>query len=67
MNIKFENQELNIENGLKIREGLKEQIEKSEKKDIIAAIYNNEVASLNHIIKKELFLSIYNNITFFLR
>ena len=53
MNIKFENQELNIENGLKIREGLKEQIEKSEKKDIIAAIYNNEVASLNHIIKKD--------------
>lgn len=53
MKITCENQEFNISEGLKIKDALKEQIENSSTKNIIAVIYNNEVASLNHVIKKD--------------
>ena len=53
MKITCESQEFNISEGLKIKDALKEQIDNSNIKKIIAVIYNNEVASLNHVIKKD--------------
>ncbi len=52
MKITYENEEIEVQDGIAIKDGLKEQMEKSGIKDIIAAIYNNQIASLNHPIHK---------------
>lgn len=52
MKITYENEILEIEEGTTIKEALKEQIEKSSMKDIIAARFNNNIESLNLPIKK---------------
>jgi uridine kinase len=53
MIIKCENELIEIEEPISIKEGLKVQIEKSDVKDIIAARYNNEVVSLDKEINKD--------------
>lgn len=53
MIIKCENELIEIEEPISIKEGLKVQIEKSDAKDIIAARYNNEVVSLDKEINKD--------------
>lgn len=53
MIIKCENELIEIEESISIKEGLKVQIEKSDVKDIIAARYNNEVVSLDKEINKD--------------
>lgn len=52
MNIKCNGKDFEIEEGLEIREALAEEIKNCGLKDVIAARYNNEVASLKHKIKK---------------
>lgn len=47
MKITYENQEIYVEAGTPIKEALKEQIEKSNIKDIIAVRLNNSIESLN--------------------
>ena len=53
MRITYENEVLEVEEGTAIKDALKEQMERSGVKDIIAAIYNNQIASLNHPIHKD--------------
>ena len=53
MIIKCENELIEIEEPISIKEGLKAQIEKSDVKEIIAARYNNEVVSLDKEIDKD--------------
>ena len=52
MNIKCNGKDFEIEEGLEIREALAEEIKNCGLKGVIAARYNNEVASLKHKIKK---------------
>lgn len=47
MKITYENKDYEVQEGLTIREALKEQIESSNVKDIIAARLNNTIESLN--------------------
>ncbi len=47
MKLTYENKDYEVQKGLTIREALKEQIEKSSLKDIIAARLNNTIESLN--------------------
>ncbi len=47
MKITYENNNIEVQEGLTIKEALKEQIEKSKIKDIIAARFNNTIESLN--------------------
>ena len=51
MRITCENKVYEVQEGLTIREALKEQIENSDVKDIIAARLNNTIESLNLPIK----------------
>ena len=60
MKITYGDETLEINAGLSIREALKTQMEKSEVNDIIAAIYNNQIASLNHPINKDGTISFIN-------
>ena len=53
MIIKCENELIEIDEPVSIKEGLKAQIEKSDVKEIIAARYNNEVVSLDKEIDKD--------------
>ena len=53
MRITYENNVYEIPEGVAIREGLKEQIENSPIKDIIAARYNNTIESLNFPINRD--------------
>lgn len=53
MKITYENEILEVVEGTTIEEALKEQIEKSSLKDIIAARFNNTIESLNLPIKKD--------------
>lgn len=53
MRITYENEILEVEEGTTIKEALKEQIEKSSMKDIIAVRFNNSIESLNLPIKKD--------------
>ena len=53
MIIKCENELIEIDEQISIKEGLKAQIEKSDVKEIIAARYNNEVVSLDKEIDKD--------------
>ena len=53
MRITYENEILEVQEGVTIREALKEQIERSPLKDIIAARFNNNIESLNLPIKKD--------------
>lgn len=53
MKITYENEILEIPEGTKIREGLKEKIETSNIKDIIAARYNNTIESLDFPINRD--------------
>ena len=53
MIIKCENELIEIDEPISIKEGLKAQIEKSDVKEIIAARYNNEVVSLDKEIDKD--------------
>ena len=53
MKINYNGNEYNVENNPEIREFFKEEIKKSELKNIIAARYNNEVASLKHRLHKD--------------
>ena len=53
MKITCENEVLEVAEGMAIKDALKEQMDKSNIKDIIAAIYNNKIASLNHQINKD--------------
>ena len=53
MRITYEDEVLEIAEGTTIKDALKEQMERSGIKDIIAAIYNNQIASLNHKIDKD--------------
>ncbi len=53
MKITYENEILEIPEGTKIREGLKEKMEASNIKDIIAARYNNTIESLDFPINRD--------------
>ncbi len=53
MRITYEDEILEVKEGTTIKEALKEQIEKSSIKDIIAARFNNTIESLNLPIKKD--------------
>lgn len=53
MRITYENKDYEVQEGLTIREALKEQIEKSELQDIIAARLNNTIESLNLPLTKD--------------
>ena len=53
MRITCENKVYEVQEGLTIREALKEQIENSDVKDIIAARLNNTIESLNLPIKND--------------
>ncbi len=53
MIIKCENELIEFESPISIRDGLKNQMEKSEIKEIIAARFNNEVVSLDKEIDKD--------------
>ena len=53
MKITYENEVLEIPEGITIREGLKDKIETSNIKDIIAARYNNTIESLNFTINRD--------------
>ena len=53
MKITYENEVLEIPEGITIREGLKDKIESSNIKDIIAARYNNTIESLNFPINRD--------------
>ncbi len=53
MKITYENKQIEIESGSTIKEALKEEIEKSTIKDIIAARFNNSIESLNAPITEE--------------
>ncbi len=53
MIIKCENETIEINDNISIKDALSYQMEHSTVKDIIAARYNNEVASLDHIIDKD--------------
>ena len=53
MKITYENEILEIPEGTKIREGLKEKIETSNIKDIIAVRYNNTIESLDFPINRD--------------
>ncbi len=53
MKITYENKDYEVQEGLTIREALKEQIEKSEVQDIIAARLNNTIESLNLPLTKD--------------
>lgn len=53
MRITYENEILEVEEGTTIKEALKEQIEKSNIKDIIAARFNNTIESLNLPIRRD--------------
>ncbi len=53
MRITYENEILEVEEGTAIKDALKEQLEKSTIKDIIAARFNNTIESLNLPIKKD--------------
>lgn len=53
MRILFENEEFDIKEGITIKEALNSKIKESNIENIIAARYNNEVASLNHPIRKD--------------
>lgn len=53
MKIIYQNKEFNIEKGTTIEEAFKEQIEKSTIKDIIAAKFNNIIASLKMPIEED--------------
>lgn len=53
MKITYRNEEINIEKGTIIKAALKEQIEKSNIKDIIAVRLNNSIESLNAPILEE--------------
>lgn len=61
MKITYENEEINVEAGVPIKEVLKKQMEESNIKDIIACRYNNTIESLNFPINRE------GNIEFFNR
>ncbi len=52
MKILYEGKEYNIKEGTPIKDAFSEEIKKVNK-DIIAARYNNEIASLNHEIRKD--------------
>ena len=53
MKINYNGNEYNVEGNPEIREFFKEEIKNSELKNIIAARYNNEVASLKHRLHKD--------------
>ncbi len=53
MKITYENKDYEVQEGLTIREALKEQIEASNVEDIIAARLNNTIESLNLPLTKE--------------
>ena len=53
MKITYENEILEIPEGMPIKEGLKDKIENSNIKDIIAARYNNTIESLNFPINRD--------------
>ena len=53
MKITYENQSIEIPDGMIIKEALKEQIEKSTIKDIIAVRLNNSIEALNAPIKED--------------
>ena len=53
MKITYENEILEIPEGITIREGLKDKIESSNIKEIIAARYNNTIESLNFPINRD--------------
>ena len=53
MKIKCNGKEFDIEKGTEIRVALKDEIENCGLKHVIAARYNNEVASLKHTIRKD--------------
>ncbi len=53
MRVTYENETIEVEEGTTIGEALKNQIEKSSIKDIIAARFNNTIESLNLPIKKD--------------
>ena len=53
MKIKCNGKEFDIEKGTEIRVALKDEIENCGLKHVIAARYNNEVASLKHTVRKD--------------
>jgi len=53
MKITYENEIIEVPNGLTVKGALKEQIEKSSIKDIIAVRYNNRIESLNMLVTED--------------
>lgn len=53
MKITYENEIIEVADGLTVKGALKEQIEKSNIKDIIAVRYNNRIESLNMLVTED--------------